>query len=276
MIEIGKYNTLRIERAADQGVYLEDEEGNEVLLPGKYIPDQWDFDDLITVFVYNDSEDRIVATTEVPKIKLNEFALLEIIDVNYFGAFADCGLQKNLLIPMKNQGRKLREGDQAVVYMYLDEKTNRLVGTTKFGHLKNNTLSVGAWDEVELIVTSRSELGWNVIINNLHLGVVYANEVFRPVRTGDQLTGYIKKIRDDGKIDVAFQKPGYGHVEPNSQKILETLKQNNGRLDLTDNSDPSDIVELLQMSKKTFKKSIGVLYKQRLIRIEKDGIYLNE
>jgi predicted RNA-binding protein (virulence factor B family) len=276
MIEIGKYNTLRIDRAADQGVYLEDEEGNDVLLPGKYVPDQWDFNDMISVFVYNDSEDRIVATTETPKIQLNGFALLEITGVSRFGAFADWGLQKDLLIPLKNQGRKLEEGDRVVVYMYLDEKTNRLVGTTKFGHLKDNPLSVGTWDEVDLIVANRSDLGWNVIINNMHLGVVYENEVFQPISTGDRLTGYIKKIRDDGKIDVALKKPGYGHVEPNAQKILDVLKENDGQLFLSDNSDPDDIVEKLQMSKKTFKKAIGALFKQRLIRIEKDGIYLNE
>lgn len=275
MIEIGKYNLLRIDRQTDQGLYLESEDGEDVLLPNRYIPSTWKIDEQINVFVYNDSEDRMVATTLTPKIKLNEFALLEIKSISSFGAFADWGLAKDLLIPLNNQHRKLLSGENVVVYMYLDERTNRLVGTTKTSHLEKNPLTVHEGEEVDLLIGSSCDFGFNVIINSIHVGILFDNEIFQPIQTGNHLKGYIKKIRENGKIDVRLRKIGFENIDPFVQKILDTLVLNKGKLLLTDHSRPEEIVTQLEMSKKTFKKAIGNLYKQRKIRIEKDGIYLN-
>lgn len=275
MIEIGKYNTLKIDRQAEQGLYLESINNEDVLLPNRYIPEGWKINDQVNVFIYNDSEDRIVATTLKPKIKLNEFAFLQVKSISQFGAFMDWGLPKDLLVPHKNQHRKLAEGEWAIVYMYLDAKTKRLVGTIKTDHIKKNPLVVREGDEVNLLISSKSDLGFNVIINNINFGIIYKNEIFQPLQIGNQLKGYIKKIREDGKIDACLQKQGYKKIEPNAIIILDELKKNNGKLSLTDNSQPNEILTQLQMSKKTFKKAIGGLYKQKKIRIEKDGIYLN-
>lgn len=274
MIEVGKYNVLRIDRKTEQGLYLEDEEKNDVLLPNRYIPEDWKLNDSLQVFVYNDSEDRLVATTLSPKINLNEFAVLQVKSISSFGAFADWGLPKDLLIPFSNQHQRLAEGDWVVVYLYLDEKTNRLAGTTKLEQAKKAPLNISEGEEVNLCIGHLSDLGYNVIINQQFIGMLYKNEIFQPVTIGSQLKGFVKKIRGDGKIDVSLQQKGFGNIEPNANKILEQLKNNKGKLTLTDNSSPEEIADRLQMSKKTFKKAVGVLYKQRKIRFADDGIYL--
>ncbi|KAF2518598.1 GntR family transcriptional regulator [Flavobacterium salilacus subsp. salilacus] len=274
MIEIGKYNTLKIARDTQVGLYLTD--GNEdILLPNKYVPKEFEIGDELIVFVYLDQEERPVATTLEPYIYLNEFALLRVSFVNNFGAFLNIGLEKDLFVPFREQARPMEEGKRYLVYMYLDEKTNRLVGTSKINRFLNNEeLTVEEGEEVDLIISHITDMGINVIINEQHKGLMYKDEVYEDLRTGDRMKGYIKLIRPDNKIDVSLQKQGYEGVEPNAEKILDELRASRGFLRLNDASHPEDIKTVLKMSKKTFKKAIGSLYKQKLIEIKEDGIYL--
>jgi len=271
----GETNLLTAKRRTLNGYYLIDDENEEVLLPNKYVPNGMKPGDEISVFIYKDSEDRVIATTIVPYILLNEFAVLEVVDVNPVGAFLDWGLEKDLLVPYSEQLSKMQVGSSYPVFLYLDEKTQRLVASGKINKfLDQEEISVNNGDEVELLICNATDLGINVIINNIHNGLLYDNELFQAVTPGDILTGYIKNVRPDNKIDVSLQKQGYVNVEPNAQKILQKLKDNDGFLNITDKSDPIIILAKLEMSKKTFKKAIGSIYKQKLIRIEKDGIYL--
>jgi len=277
MFNLGVKNTLRILRGTSVGMYLGDEEGNDVLLPKKYIPDDVIVGDDIEVFIYRDSEDRIIATTLEPKVQLNEFAYLQVMAVTGIGAFLDWGLEKDLFVPFKEQNKKLATGDWCAVYVYLDEETDRLVGSckvNKFFEKENLELEIG--QEVDLLVFEETNLGLNAVINNKYKGLIYENEIFQRIKLGTRTKGYIKNIREDKLIDVSLQKQGYANIEPNAEKILEKLKANNGFLDVTDKSDANYIMYQLEMSKKTFKKAVGGLYKQRLIRIEDDGIYLAE
>lgn len=277
MIEIGKYNTLEILRQTKVGLFLGNgNESEDLLLPNKYVPEQFEIGDEITVFVYLDHEERPVATTLEPYILLNEFALLRVNFTNQVGAFMDWGLEKDILVPFKEQARPMEKGKRYLVYLYLDEKTNRLVASSKTNQfLDNENLSVEVGEEVDLIVSHITELGINVIINGKHKGLLYKDEVYDDgIRTGDKLRGFIKNIRPDHKIDVSLQKQGYENVEPNAEKILSELKASRGFLRLNDDSHPEDIKAVLKMSKKTFKKAIGALYKERRIDIRPDGIYL--
>jgi len=273
MIEIGNYNTLKVLRETSVGAFLGDDEGHEVLLPGKYVPGEISVDSEIEVFVYRDSEDRLVSTTLKPKIMLHQFAVLQAVMVNQIGAFLDWGLEKNLFVPFREQGTKMLKGRWYMVYLYLDEQTDRLVASAKINRFLNNEqLTVKEGDEVDVMIWETTDLGVNVIINNLHKGLVYHNEFFAQVSPGDIRKGYISKIRDDNKIDVQLQMPGVGNIEPSAARILEILKTKDGFLPLTDNSEPEEIARILEMSKKTFKKAIGSLYKQKIIMIEKNGI----
>ncbi len=274
-MEQGKVNVLTASRSTQNGVYLVDHEGAEVLLPNKYVPKGFKKDDSISVFIYKDSEDRIIATTLEPHIKLGEFAMLEVLAVNTIGAFMDWGLEKDLLVPYSEQTGKMHKGRLYPVYLYLDDKTDRLVGTTKVDrYLERDDITVERGDKVDLLICDTTDLGINVIINNIHRGLLYDNELFQAVIPGERITGYIKNVRPDKKIDVSLQKIGYGAVKPGSVKIMEALKENNGYLNLTDKSDPVVIQAKLEMSKKMFKKSVGMLYKKKVIRLEDDGIYL--
>lgn len=277
MFNLGVKNTLRILRGTSVGMYLGDDEGNDVLLPKKYIPDDVIVGDDIEVFIYRDSEDRIIATTLEPKVQLNEFAYLQVMAVTGIGAFLDWGLEKDLFVPFKEQNKKLAPEDWCAVYVYLDEETDRLVGSckvNKFFEKENIELEIG--QEVDLFVFEETNLGLNAVINNKYKGLIYENEIFQRIKLGTRTKGYIKNIREDKLIDVSLQKQGYANIEPNAEKILEKLKANNGFLDVTDKSDANYIMYQLEMSKKTFKKAVGGLYKQRLIRLEDDGIYLAE
>ncbi len=274
-MEQGKVNVLTASRSTQNGVYLVDHEGAEVLLPNKYVPKGFKKDDSISVFIYKDSEDRIIATTLEPHIKLGEFAMLEVLAVNTIGAFMDWGLEKDLLVPYSEQTGKMHKGRLYPVYLYLDDKTDRLVGTTKVDrYLERDDITVERGDKVDLLICDTTDLGINVIINNIHRGLLYDNELFQAVIPGERITGYVKNVRPDKKIDVSLQKIGYGAVKPGSVKIMEALKENNGYLNLTDKSDPVVIQAKLEMSKKMFKKSVGMLYKKKVIRLEDDGIYL--
>lgn len=281
MIEIGKYNTLTILRETKVGLFLgnpkEDPEGiNDILLPNKYVPKVYEIGEEITVFVYLDHEERPVATTLVPYIFLNEFALLRVNYVNQVGAFMDWGMEKDILVPFKEQARPMEKGKRYLVFLYMDEKTNRLVASSKTNQfLDNENITVSKNEEVDLIISHITDIGINVIINQLHKGLIYKDEVYDDsIRTGDKLKGYIKTIRPDGKIDVSLQIQGFENIEPNSEIILNELRASRGFLRLNDNSNPEDIKTVLKMSKKTFKKAIGMLYKEKLIDIKDDGIYL--
>jgi predicted RNA-binding protein (virulence factor B family) len=277
MINIGIDNTFKILRDTKPGLFLgTDVEGEEILLPNKYVPKQYEIGQEITAFVYLDHEERPVATTLEPYIYLNEFALLRVNYINQFGAFMDWGLEKDLFVPFKEQARPMEKGKRYIVYMYLDEKTNRLVGSSKTNQfLSNDDLKVAQFDEVDLIISHITDAGINVIVNERYKGLLYKNEVYDDsIKPGQRMIGYVKNIRPDNKLDIMLNKPGYENVEPNAEIILEELRLNRGFLRLNDDSHPEDIKTVLKMSKKTFKKAIGALYKQKLIDIKEDGIYL--
>ena len=278
MIDLGKFSTLTAKRQMDQGIYLEDDQADEVLLPNKYIPEGLKLDQEISVFVYTDSEDRMIATTLEPYILLHHFACLQVVEVNNIGAFLDWGLEKHLLVPFSQQKQNMNAGEWHIVYLYCDENSDRLVASAKWHkYVQQEILTVEEGEEVDLLVAHLSDLGRNVIINNIHAGLIFENQVFKHLNMGDRLKGYIKTIREDNKIDVVLEPQGYKKVnEPNAQKILELLQQDSQFLPLTDKSDPELIKFRLGMSKKAFKRAIGSLYKQRLIRLEKEGIYLKK
>lgn len=276
MIEIGVYNTLRIARDTQNGLYLADETGEEVLLPNKYVPKEFEIDQEVEVFVYLDHEHRKVATTLEPYIYLNEFAVLRVNYVNEFGAFLDWGLEKDLFVPFSEQARPMEKSKRYLVYMLVDEKSNRLIASSKTRRfLNNDNLTVAEGDEVEIMISHTTDLGINAIVNERHHGLLYQNEVFdEKLRPGDRRLAFVKSIRPDKKIDLVLQAPGYAKVEPGAQKIMEVLAANNGFLPLNDASDPDDIRSVLHMSKKTFKKAVGALYKEKRIAIETEGIRL--
>jgi predicted RNA-binding protein (virulence factor B family) len=276
-MELGKYNILRVERKTDFGLFLEDEERNEVLLPNRYVTPDLAKDDEIKVFIYKDSEDRIVATTEEPKLVLGEFTCLKATDIAPFGAFMDWGLQKDLLIPNKEQRFDIEKDEEHIVCLFIDEQTDRITGSTKINkYLSKDHSEFIPWQEVDLMMGEKTDLGYEAIINGTHLGLVYHNEVFQKLSYGQKLKGYIKNLREDDKIDLTLQKQGYANVEPNAQRILDILKDNNGSLPYNDKSNPEDISSRFEMSKKTFKKALGTLYKNKQISIEDDGIKLSE
>jgi predicted RNA-binding protein (virulence factor B family) len=276
MIQIGEFNTLRILREKEPGLFLGDDEGNEVLLPNRYVPRNFKIQDEIEVFVYLDNDERPVAVTDTPYIKRDDFAVLRCSQLTRHGAFLDWGLVKELFCPFKEQAFKMKEGGWYLVYCFLDEKTDRLVASSKTNKFLNNQeLTVKVFDEVDLIVSHPSEIGWQVIVNKKHLGMIYHDNIFQDISVGDRLKGVIKKIRRDNKLDIALGQIGYRNIEPNAELIMKELKDNHGFINLTDKSSPEEIKEALQMSKKNFKKAVGSLYKQRLITIKDDGIYLN-
>ena len=275
MIEIGRFNNLKILRDTDPGLFLGDDEDNEVLLPNRYVPNDFEIDASIDVFVYLDNEERLVAVTDTPYIQKGDFALLRCNAINQYGAFLDWGLLKELFCPFKEQAYKMIKGGWYLVYCYLDEKTDRLVASSKTNRfLDNSELTVKLYDEVDLIVSHPSEIGMNVIVNNRHLGLVFKCAIFRDLNVGDKLKGVVKKIRPDNKIDISLEKMGYRNIEPSAMALLDLINDHNGYLDVTDKSSPETIKTLAQMSKKSFKKALGTLYKKRLIRLESDGIYL--
>lgn len=273
---IGQYAELKVAKLVDFGVFLEGEDEALILLPNQYVPPKTQIDDTIKVFIYRDSEDRIIATTLTPNATVGEFAVMKVKSVTNIGAFLDWGLAKDLLVPFSEQRDKLQEGLSYLVYVYLDSSTGRIVATAKVDKiLKDVEVSYAEGDEVDILVGKRNDLGFQALINDDALGIIYKNEVFGHLKIGDKRKAYIKKIRPDGKIDISLQEQGYQNEVPKSgQQILDMLKDEEGFLPLNDKSSPEDIYYLLKMSKKNFKKAIGLLYKQRLITIEEAGIYL--
>jgi len=276
-MEIGRYNTLELLRITSVGAFLGDEEGNDVLLPTKWIPEGAVIGDRLEVFVYTDSEDRPIATTLTPHAVVNEFGFMRVNQVNDVGAFLDWGIEKDLFVPFREQRLKMQEGRSYVVYLYFDISTGRVAASNRLNRfLDNEELTVAVGDEVQLMVYERTDLGYKVIVNHLHTGVVYANEATRPLNVGERHTGYVRKVREDNKLDISLQPIGYAAVEPSGQLILDLLKKNKGFLPYTDRTDPEIIRRKLGMSKKVFKKAVGLLYRERRIAIEDEGLRLVE
>ena len=277
MAQIGKINKLRVIKEMDFGVYLDADELGEILLPQKYVPKDYEKDGMVEVFVYLDSEDRLIATTEKPHAMVNEFAFLKVAAVNKFGAFLDWGLPKDLLVPFREQKQKMEEGKSYVVFIYLDEESQRIAASAKLDKfLDLKPIEYIEGEEVDLLICDKTDIGYKAIIEGKHWGILYDNEVFQKLERGQQINGYIKKIREDNKIDLSLQKTGYNIVDEISEKILAKLKEQDGFIPVTDKSPPEVISDIFGISKKTFKKSIGALYKKRLIILENDGIKLVE
>ena len=276
MVKVGAYNKLAVQRITQFGVFLED--GKEgLLLPNRFVPARTKVGDIIDVFVYHDSEDRIIATTQKPKAIAGEIVLLQAVTVTNQGAFLDWGLMKDLFVPRSKQLSGMRVGGYYLVKIYIDGQTGRAAATEKLEfELSNDPLTVKEKELVRLTVYRRTDIGYTVIINNLHTGVLHNNEIYRNIQVGDQFEGFIKHIRPDNKIDVAAGKPGYERVEDESEKILRLLKENNGYLPYYDKSSPSAIYDFFGMSKKTFKMVTGNLYKQHKIIFTETGIKIPE
>ncbi|MDX1463006.1 MAG: S1-like domain-containing RNA-binding protein [Marinirhabdus sp.] len=275
MLKLGEYQELTILRETDPGLYLGNSEGDEVLLPHKYKPETFEIGDTLSAFVYLDYEERPVATTLIPYLTLNTFGYLHCADVNEYGAFMDWGVQKQLFVPFKEQARPMKVGNWYIVYLYLDDQTQRLVGSSKTNKfLSNDNLDIEKFDEVDILVTHLTEKGANAIVNGKHHGLIYEADIFEDIRTGDRIKAYVKKIREDNKIDLVLQPPGYRSIEPNANYVLDELKAAGGFLPLHDKSDPETIKNELGLSKKSFKKAIGSLYKDKQILIKEDGIEL--
>ncbi len=274
MIEIGKYNNLVILRETSVGLFLGAEDGQDVLLPRRYYPESYQIGDRIRVFVYPDNEGRKIATTLVPKVLVNEFAFLQVKAIESVGAFMDWGLDKDLMVPFREQRQRMEKGRWYIIYMYVDEKTARLVGTNKIEkHLQNDQLKIKAGDEAEVLIMQKTDLGYSAIINNEHKGLIYDNEIYREINIGQKLNGYIRTIRRDNKIDISLQPPGFRNsIDSLSDLLTRKLIENSGFLPLNDNSSPEKIYETLGISKKSFKKTIGALYKSREIEITTEGI----
>ena len=277
MVEIGKYNTLKIVKDLDFGVYLDGGDDLEILLPARYVPRNVKPGDEVEVFIYHDNEGRIIATTAKPLAIVGEFQWMECKSVNDMGAFLEWGLMKDLLVPFREQKMPMREGKWYLVYVHLDHVTKRIVASARVDKFLDNVPPVYEFNqEVDLLVADETEIGYKVIINNLHWGLVYHNEIYRRLERGEHLKGYIKEVREDEKIDVSLTRLGYEKVEGIAGIILDALKVQNGFLPVHDKSPAEEIYSLFGCSKKSFKQASGALYKQKLISIEPTGIRLIE
>jgi predicted RNA-binding protein (virulence factor B family) len=274
MIAAGQFHTLKVIKKVEFGVYL-DGHGIELLLPKRFVPRNTREGDEIRVFVYHDSEDRLIATTQQPKGIVGDVVMLDVVSVTRQGAFLDWGLMKDLFLPLSQQRMKAFKGQSLVVMIYTDQQTGRVAATEKFSqYLSNEHLTVKETDEVDLLIYRKTDLGYEVIINNRHIGLLHFGDVFQQVGIGDRIKGFIKTVRPDLKIDVMPGRAGYKRVENETEKVLRLLKENNGYLPYHDKSDPEEIYSFFGMSKKTFKMAVGALYKKQAISLEKQGIRL--
>jgi len=272
-LEAGLHYNLKVYKIVAHGAYLEDNDSNEILLPSKNVPATLKIGDYIRVFVYEDSDDRLIATTQVPKVELYGFSMLTCVNIRSFGAFMEWGVDRDLLVPNAEMIPNMQVGKAYITYLYQDEK-DRLTGTTLIDRcLQYEDIEVQVGEQVELMIYGYSDFGPKAIINQTYNGQLYNDDVYQSLKVGQIITGYIRKIRPDKKIDVTLRKFGYKKVLDETGKILEILEQSNGFIPLHDKSSPEDIKRYLGMSKKVFKKAIGSLYKKKLIQIEKDGIH---
>ncbi len=264
MLKAGRNHTLTVSRISDYGLYLENEDHDEVLLPNRYVSLSDKPGDTKEVFVYHDSEDRLVATTETPLLRVGEAGFLKVVDKTVHGAFLDWGLTgKDLFLPNRNQQGGILAGHSYLVYLYEDSVTGRCVATNKLKtFIDNDEITVRPREEIDLLVASESPIGYRVIVNNRHWGMIYRNQIFRPVAVGDRLRGYVRRITEDNRIDVSLQQTGFAQVKDSARTLLQLLRENGGHLPLNDASDPAEVQRLTAMSKKVFKRSVGMLLKQ--------------
>ena len=274
MASIGKRNTLSIVRASGPGLYLDGGELGEILLPGRYIPRDIAPKDKLDVFVYTDSEDRLVATTEIPLATVGEFACLKVISFNrQIGAFLDWGLSKDLLLPFREQESPVRMGQKVVVHVYLDEKSKRIVASARLNrHLSRDTPAYRDGEQVNIMITSRTALGYNAIVNGAHRGLLYHDNLSAPLEVGQKMKAFVRTVRPGGKIDLRLDASGYKRVAPLKDQIIEALEKNSGRLLFDDGSSPELIRKTFGVSKNAFKQALGALYKSRRIRFTNPGI----
>ncbi|MCM1450853.1 MAG: S1-like domain-containing RNA-binding protein [Clostridium sp.] len=276
MLKIGNYNTLKVSRVVDFGAYLDAGDGLEILMPAKFFTSEPLPGDEVDAFVYTDSQDRLIATTEKPYAEVGDFAFLQVADTNSMGTFLDWGLEaKQLLVPFSEQRERMHEGGIYLVYVYLDHTTNRVVASSKIEKYVGNVLpSYKHGQKVEALLVKRTEIGYKCIVDNLHWGMIYANEVYQPLALEQKITAYVKRVREDGKIDLSVTDRARARTSDLSEAIMEKLNLSpEGFLPLTDKSDPQAIKAVLQCSKRDFKKAVGKLYKDRLVAIGEDGIF---
>ena len=272
MIEAGHYYTLKVKKSVDFGFYL-DGNPDEILLPKRYVPAGLKEEDDITVFVYHDNEGRLIATTDKPLAVVGEVAMLEVADVAPYGAFLKWGIMKDVFIPVSLQERKMKAGEKRLVRLFVDEQTGRVTATEKIdNYLTNFDLTVKENEEVDIVFYQKTDIGYKVIVNNKHLGVVHYNEMFKDVDYGERMRGFVKKVRPDNKLDISPGQRGYARVKTEEEKIMDLLNENDGYLPYHDKSDAEEIYAFFGMSKKSFKMAIGALYKKREIEFTNTGI----
>lgn len=274
-IKLGEYNRLTIVKAVDFGLYLDGGDEGEILLPSRYVPKDCRIGDELDVFIYLDNEERIVATTQKPLAKVGDFAYLEVSWVNKYGAFLHWGPLKDLFCPFREQKMRMEIGESYIVFVYIDRESYRIAASAKIEHyLQKDTPPYTVGTETDLLIWQKTDLGFKVIIDNQYQGLVYEDQIFKRIHTGDRMKGYISRVREDGKLDVTLQPLGYQQARAFSDTLLQYLKNNGGFCDLGDKSDAEDIKRRFQVSKKTFKKAVGDLYKRCLIVLDEQGIRL--
>lgn len=272
-IELGKFNQLEVVKQVDFGMYLDGDEQGEILLPMRYVPEDCEVGDWLNVFLYLDNEERLIATTLTPLVQVGEFACLEVTWINQYGAFLNWGLMKDLFVPFSEQKMKMQEGRKYVVHAHVDEESYRIVASAKVDrYLSKEPADYEQGDEVDILIWQKTDLGFKAIVDNKYGGLLYDSEIFQQLHTGDRLKAFIKQVREDGKIDLILQKPGFGKVDDFSKTLLQHILDNGGKITLTDKSPAEDIYDVFGVSKKTFKKAVGDLYKKRFIVLHEDGI----
>lgn len=277
MVEVGRFNKLKVVKEVDFGLYLDGKDDfGEILLPKRYVPNDCNVNDLLDVFIYFDSEDRIIATTKKPYATVGQVGFMKVVSVSSFGVFVDWGLEKDLLVPIREQQKPMEEKNFYFIYVYMDYRTKRIVGSEKLNKfIGTKPADFEIKDIVDLMIYDETDLGYKAIINNSYWGMLYKNEVFQTLKKGQEVKGYIKKVREDGKIDLSLYKLDYTKVHDILTKITNKLEENNGFLPINDKTQPDVIYKMFGVSKKTFKSAIGSLYKKRIIIIDDKGIKLN-
>lgn len=276
-IELGKFNQLEVVKEVDFGMYLDGGEEGEILLPTRYVPENCQIGDVLNVFLYLDNEERLIATTLTPLVQVGEFACLEVAWINQFGAFLNWGLMKDLFVPFSEQKMKMQVGRSYVVHAHVDEESYRIVASAKVErYLSKDMPDYAPGEEVDILIWQKTDLGFKAIIDNKYSGLLYENEIFRALETGMQMKAFVKQVREDGKVDLILQKPGFEKVDDFSKTLLEYIREYGGRINLNDKSPAEDIYDTFGVSKKTFKKGVGDLYKKRLISLHENGITLAE
>lgn len=274
-IELGKFNQLEVVKQVDFGMYLDGGEEGEILLPTRYVPEDCKVGDWLNVFLYLDNEERLIATTLTPLVQVGEFACLEVSWVNQFGAFLNWGLMKDLFVPFSEQKMEMQVGNKYVIHAYIDDESFRIVASAKVDrYLSKEKAPYQPGEEVNILIWQKTDLGFKAIIENMYSGLLYDSEIFQTLHTGDTLKAYIKQVREDGKIDLILQKPGFEKVDDFSKTLYHYIADHGGRIGLNDKSPAEEIYDVFGVSKKTFKKAVGDLYKKRLILLHEDGIEL--